>query len=482
MTDIYIFNTATGQKEKFVPIDKNNIRMYVCGPTVYDDIHIGNARPLIVFDVMYRLLKYQYGQQHVTYARNITDIDDKIITRSKEKNITPQQLTDETIAHFHAITAALGCAVDIEPRATTHIQDMVAMIEKLLASGFAYQAEGHVLFDVSKMADYGKFAKRPLDDLLMGARIEVAPYKRSALDFVLWKPAKPGEPSYASPRGAGRPGWHIECSAMAEKHLGGHFDIHGGGQDLIFPHHQNELAQSRGCGHPFANYWMHNGFVLIDGKKMSKSEGNFITVRDLLERQKIPTTVLRLLMLSTHYRQPLDFTDGRLQEAKEIVDKLNYAFINRTFKENISEEDSQKIKNKIIELLGNDLDTISLLAEMHQSIKSFNKDKKDMDICFLQEVSHILGLAASYYNNIPDETKIGGWLGKIFNSPATTPAAGHEVESDITRITNQRYRARLAKDFKKSDELRQEIIALGYAVNDLPNHQVNIVHKSLLKN
>jgi cysteinyl-tRNA synthetase len=281
---LMLYNTLTRRKEVFVPLDAQNVRMYVCGPTVYDYAHIGNARPVIVFDVLFRLLRQMYGDKHVTYVRNITDVDDKINARAAEEGVSIRELTERTAKQFHADIKALGVLPPtVEPRATDHIEEMKALIEALIANGNAYAAEGHVLFHVPSMPDYGRLSNRSLDEMEAGARVEVAPYKKDPMDFVLWKPSKPGEPSWPSPAGLaapGRPGWHIECSAMAEKHLGPVFDIHGGGIDLVFPHHENEIAQSR-CAHKtavMAKYWLHNGFLQVEGEKMSKSLGNFITI------------------------------------------------------------------------------------------------------------------------------------------------------------------------------------------------------------
>jgi cysteinyl-tRNA synthetase len=313
-----LYDTLTREKRPFTPLDPAHVRMYVCGPTVYDFAHIGNARPVIVFDVLFRLLRHLYGTDHVTYVRNITDVDDKINARAAEEypdlplNEAIQRVTQTTDKQFHEDVAALGCLPPTyEPRATEHIAEMKALIERLVASGHAYVGEQHVLFRVSSMADYGKLAKRSLDEMIAGARVEVAPYKRDPMDFVLWKPSKPGEPAWPSPCGIaapGRPGWHIECSAMAWKHLGETFDIHGGGIDLVFPHHENEIAQTRCAFHTplMANFWMHNGFLQVEGRKMAKSEGNFVTIRELLADW--PGEVLRLNMLRTHYRQPIDWT------------------------------------------------------------------------------------------------------------------------------------------------------------------------------
>jgi cysteinyl-tRNA synthetase len=333
------YNTLARRKEDFAPRDPENVRLYACGPTVYDHLHIGNGRMLIVFDVLYRLLCQEYGKSHVTYVRNITDVDDKINARAAERGIDIRVLTDEMTAIFHEDARALGCLPPtMEPRATDHIPAMIALIEKLLAKGHAYVAEGHVLFDVSSMPAYGKLSRRPLDEMIAGARVEVAPYKRSPMDFVLWKPSKEKEPGWESPWGYGRPGWHIECSAMSWKHLGETFDIHGGGIDLVFPHHENEIAQS--CcafGHAvMANFWMHNGHLQVEGDKMSKSLGNFVTIQELLHTDKFGGRswrgeVLRLAILKTPYHQPLDFTVKALEEAEtnikgwlELIDRLDH--------------------------------------------------------------------------------------------------------------------------------------------------------------
>lgn len=315
-----LWNTLTRRKEEFRPIDDRNVRMYVCGPTVYDDAHIGNARPVIVFDVLYRLLRHRYGADHVTYVRNVTDVDDKINARAAQEGVTIRDLTERTLAQFHADIAALGVlAPTVEPRATEHIGEMIAIIERLIASGHAYVADGHVLFHVPSMPGYGKLSGRTLSEMVAGARVEVAPYKKDATDFVLWKPSPPELPGWESPWGRGRPGWHIECSAMSWKHLGEVFDIHGGGVDLVFPHHENEIAQT--CcafGHKvMANVWMHNGFLQVEGRKMSKSLGNFLTIRELLNDW--PGDVLRFNMLRTHYRQPIDWTVKGLEQSRAIL-------------------------------------------------------------------------------------------------------------------------------------------------------------------
>src|SRR5215468_10569233 len=324
--ELRLYDTYARRKEVFQPLDPARVRMYVCGPTVYDLAHIGNARPVIVFDVLYRLLRHQYGAAHVTYVRNITDIDDKINKAARDNNETIRDVTERTARVFHEDMAALGnLKPDHEPRATEHVAKMIELIETLIAGGHAYVAEGHALFSVGSMTDYGKLSRRSQDELLAGARIDVAPYKRDPGDFVLWKPSTPDLPGWESPWGRGRPGWHIECSAMAETFLGETFDIHAGGLDLIFPHHENEIAQSE-CAHggkPLARYWLHNAFVNFEGEKMSKSLGNFRTIRDVLAQA--PGEAARYAMLTAHYRDPLDFTAERLQQAKQALDRYYLA-------------------------------------------------------------------------------------------------------------------------------------------------------------
>src|SRR4051794_15244450 len=318
-----LYNSLTRRKEAFEPLDPERVRMYVCGPTVYDYAHIGNGRAVVVFDQLYRVLRHLYGAEQVTYVRNITDIEDKIIAAARENGETIEALTARTTENFHQDMAALGALPpDIEPRATAHVGQMIAMIERLIADGHAYAAEGHVLFRVGSWAEYGKLSRRNRDEMIAGARIEVAPYKEDPGDFVLWKPSDPDQPGWNSLWGRGRPGWHIECSAMSEAHLGETIDIHGGGIDLIFPHHENELAQSE-CAHggrPFVRFWVHNGFLSVESTKMSKSLGNFVTVHELLE-QGVPGEAIRLALLSTHYRDPLDWTDEKLEQAKATLDR-----------------------------------------------------------------------------------------------------------------------------------------------------------------
>jgi cysteinyl-tRNA synthetase len=364
MTTIRLTNSKTRKKEDFVPIDPANVRMYVCGPTVYDRAHLGNARPVVVFDVLYRLLRHVYGADHVTYVRNFTDVDDKINAEALRRQKAGargtleeliHQRTEETIAWYHADMDALGALrPDHEPRATEFIKQMVTMTAGLIASGHAYAVEGHVLFRVRSYKDYGKLSGRSVDDMIAGARVEVAPFKEDPMDFVLWKPSSGEEPGWASPWGKGRPGWHIECSAMAHELLGESFDIHGGGLDLQFPHHENEIAQSA-CAHPqgdFAHYWLHNEMLQVEGKKMSKSLGNFFTVRDLLD-QGIPGEVIRFVLLSTHYRKPMDWTERKSDSARGILRDWLRLTVDLT----PSDPHAAKIDENLVEALSDDLNT-----------------------------------------------------------------------------------------------------------------------------
>ncbi|SIO14764.1 cysteinyl-tRNA synthetase [Rhodovulum sp. ES.010] len=376
MTEITLYNTKTRRKERFDPIDPANVRMYVCGPTVYDRAHLGNARPAVVFDVLYRLLRHVYGSDHVTYVRNITDVDDKIIARADETGRPIAEITEKTTGWYLEDMGALGVlAPDEMPRATAYIGQMIAMIEWLIASGHAYAAEGHVLFDVTSYAEYGALSGRSVDDMIAGARVEVAPYKRDPMDFVLWKPSTPDQPGWDSPWGRGRPGWHIECSAMSHALLGETFDIHGGGNDLTFPHHENEIAQSR-CAHPeggFARYWLHNEMLQVEGRKMSKSLGNFFTVHDLLEGYwsggwKVPGPVVRFVFLSTHYRKPMDWTEEKAKQARETLRKWAQLAVSDGVSPN-GEPDSE-----VVELLAEDLNTWGAIARLEQL---FDDDQRE---------------------------------------------------------------------------------------------------------
>ncbi|MEP2533211.1 cysteine--tRNA ligase [Shimia sp.] len=360
MTTIKLHNTRTRRKEVFEPIEADNVRMYVCGPTVYDRAHIGNARPVVVFDVLNRLLRHVYGEDHVTYVRNFTDVDDKINARAAESGRPISDITAETTQWFLDDMAALGARdPDQMPRATQYIPQMVTMIEKLIADGFAYARDGHVLFRVRAYKDYGKLSGRSVDDMIAGARVEVAPYKEDPMDFVLWKPSGEDQPGWESPWSWGRPGWHIECSAMAYELLGASFDIHGGGNDLMFPHHENEVAQSC-CAHPegdFARYWMHNEMLQVEGKKMSKSLGNFFTVRDLLD-QGVPGEVVRFVFLSTHYGKPMDWTAKKASEAETTLRKW------RTLSEGI--EPAPSVPAQVVACLADDLNTAGAITELHR--------------------------------------------------------------------------------------------------------------------
>ncbi len=359
MTTITLQNSKTRKKERFVPIDPENVRMYLCGPTVYDRAHMGNARNVIMFDVLFRLLQHVYGPEHVTYVRNFTDVDDKINQRAAESGRSIAAVTEETIVWYIEDMAALGnLEPNHMPRATQYIAEMITMIEGLIQKGHAYAAEGHVLFSVQSDPEYGQLSGRSVDDMIAGARVEVAPYKRDPMDFVLWKPSNADQPGWDSPWGVGRPGWHIECSAMSHDLLGASFDIHGGGNDLLFPHHENELAQSR-CAHPdhgFANYWLHNEMLQVDGKKMSKSLGNFFTVRDLLD-QGYPGEVIRFVFLSTHYGKPMDWTDAKAREAEKTL---------RRWREIIAATDALgAVDAAVVKALSEDLNTAGAITALH---------------------------------------------------------------------------------------------------------------------
>ena len=372
MTQLRLYNTLSRTKEDFVPLDPKNVRMYVCGPTVYDYAHIGNARPAIVFDVLFRLLRHIYGQGHVTYVRNITDIDDKINARAQERakdRNTPildvlRELTETTYGIYREDVIALGCLEPtLMPRATENVPAMIAMTSALIDAGYAYAAEGHVLFRVKKKADYGKLARRSTDDMLAGARVDVAPYKEDPMDFVLWKPSDDTTPGWDSPWGRGRPGWHLECSAMIEATFrfekgGETIDIHGGGIDLVFPHHENEIAQSEGAhhGHPLARYWMHNGFLNVEGEKMSKSLGNFVTIHDLLDDWD--GEVLRFNMLRSHYRQPMDWTYSGLKESETIL---------RRWTKMVKQVEGESLHPSVFEPLLDDLNTPLTMTRLHQA-------------------------------------------------------------------------------------------------------------------
>ncbi|MCL1629326.1 cysteine--tRNA ligase [Roseibaca sp. V10] len=446
MTEITLHNTRTRRKEAFTPLDPDNVRMYVCGPTVYDRAHLGNARPVVVFDVLYRLLRHVYGADHVTYVRNFTDVDDKINARARDMqakgggdlNAIIRTLTDETIDWYHADMDALGALrPNMEPRATEYIGQMVGMIEGLVAKGHAYAAEGHVLFDVRSYPDYGRLSGRSVDDMIAGARVEVAPYKRDPLDFVLWKPSAADEPGWDGPVwegksiGRGRPGWHIECSAMADELLGASFDIHGGGIDLQFPHHENEIAQSC-CAHPdggFARYWLHNEMVQVEGKKMSKSLGNFFTVRDLLE-QGWPGEVIRFVMLSTHYRKPMDWTEEKAREAERVLRKW-YKQADRAL-------DNAEPYVAVVQALSDDLNTSAAIYELHQLSQADDAPTLRASLRFL----------------------------RLMND--STPNWAHAPSVDLSNLTSKlatlRDDALTKKDFSQVDTMKSALLNAGVEV------------------
>jgi len=446
-----IHDTLSRAKVDFEPIDPDHVRLYVCGPTVYDFAHIGNARPVVVFDVLARLLRHLYPK--VTYARNITDIDDRINNRSLETGRPIGEITRETTAAYHADMGALGALPpDQEPRATGHIDDMIEMIETLIDKGHAYEAEGHVLFDVPSMATYGSLSKLDKREIVAGARVEVAPYKRDPQDFVLWKPSSPKLPGWDSPWGRGRPGWHIECSAMSGRLLGRQFDIHGGGQDLIFPHHENEIAQSK-CSlgdDAFAKYWMHNGFLMTEGEKMSKSLGNFYTVHDLLD--EFPGEAIRLLLLKTHYRQPLDFTRVGLGEAKAELDRFYQAL------RQVEDVSATEVGDygPVEEALKDDLNTPQALAVLHEALSALNKADGDAAV----RKGELLAGAQ--------------YLGLLYQDPEDwfkwqPPKAGGGIDDGaIEALIEERTRARKAKDFAASDRIRDELAEQGVLLEDGP--------------
>jgi len=443
---LQLYNTLTRQKDLFVPIDPANVRLYACGPTVYDFLHIGNGRMLIVFDLLFRVLRDLYGAEHVRYVRNITDVDDKINARAAERGIPIRVLTDEMTAIFHEDAKALNCLPPtVEPRATDHMAEMIAIIEKLVANGHAYVAEGHVLFDVPSMPDYGKLSKRPLDDMIAGARVEVAPYKRSSTDFVLWKPAKEGEPGWESPWGFGRPGWHLECSAMSWKHLGEIFDIHGGGIDLVFPHHENEVAQTCSAfGHDvMANVWMHNGHLQVEGQKMSKSLGNFLTIHDVL--RDWPGETIRFTMLKTHYRQPIDWTLASLKESQRELDR--WYPVAKQFAASAA-----MIPDDFRDVIQDDLNTPEAITVLRRLYKETQEDVAYAGTR-LVSCGHLLGLF---------ERTIEEWQ-------SWKPASLEIDESEINRLIEARLVARAAKNWAESDRIRDELAAQGITLKDNKN-------------
>ncbi len=443
--DIQLKNSATGRKERFTPIDPENVRMYVCGPTVYDRAHLGNARPVVVFDTLYRLLRHVYGEKSVTYVRNFTDVDDKInataLARKEagapgtlEELVTER--SNETIDWYLQDMDALGALrPSAAPRATEYIPQMVAMIEGLIDKGHAYAAEGHVLFSVETDPTYGSLSGRSVDDMIAGARVEVAPYKKNPMDFVLWKPSSDDLPGWDGPAlgngeklGRGRPGWHIECSAMAADLLGDTFDIHGGGNDLMFPHHENEIAQSRCCGHDFAQVWLHNEMLQVEGKKMSKSLGNFFTVRDLLE-QGVPGEVIRFVFLGTHYRKPMDWTEKKRAEAETTL---------RKWFDGIDGQPSGDVSPVVVAALADDLNTSAAIAELHRLANS-------ADWYTLRASMAFLGLLGS-------------------EIPAWAVSSAVDLSSYEVHLTGAREAAMASKDFSEVDRLKAALIEAGVEV------------------
>ena len=441
MTQLMLYNTRTRAKELFVPLDAENVRAYLCGPTVYDRAHLGNARNVVIFDILIRLLRRLYPR--VTYVRNITDIDDKINARAKERGVSIEDVTEGPVRWYHEDMAALyTLPPDIEPRATEHLPEIIGIIERLIANGHAYEAEGHVLFSVASDPEYGKFSGRSPDELIAGARVDVAAYKRDAGDFVLWKPSSPELPGWDSPWGRGRPGWHIECSAMSWRHLGQDFDIHGGGDDLIFPHHENEIAQSC-CAFPgskFANVWVHNRMLLVNGEKMSKSLGNFLVLHDVLE--KAPGEAVRFLLMRSHYRSTLDFSDSGLVEARKELDRFY-----RAIQQHPDAADRKVPLHLVFDALLDDLNTPAAIAALH----------KYADLAFAGNAAGAVALKAA------------GQLLGLFNVSPEEWFRGGIDEGAIEGLVARRVLARLAKDFAESDRIRDVLLnEHGVIIEDKP--------------
>ncbi len=438
--DIFLTNNLTNKKEKFIPKEKNNVRMYVCGPTVYDDPHIGNARPVVVFDILFKILKNKYP--NVTYVRNITDVDDKIIKSSKENNISISELTKKITQSFNEDCIYLNCEKpNHEPKATEHISEMIEMISELIKKGFAYENNKHVYFEVKKFKDYGQLSNKKLDELVAGSRIEVSDNKKNPEDFVLWKPSETDEPSWDSPWGKGRPGWHLECSAMSKKYLGKEFDVHGGGVDLLFPHHENEIAQSR-CANDskvFANYWLHNAFITMSNEKMAKSQGNILKIKDF--RNNKSGQVLRMALMSAHYRQPLDWNDKLLEDCENTISKWYNVYLNIKTKLKISDE--------ILKPLLDDLNTPGYIANLH---KLYEKAAKGSD------EDKILFISACNFIGLLNETK-EDWLKFKKNKVSIS-------ENEILIKINHRNEARVNKNYKEADKIRDELLDKGVLIED----------------
>jgi len=445
---LVLYNSLTRRKEKFEPLDPERVRMYVCGPTVYDLAHIGNARAVVVFDLLYRVLRHEYGADHVRYVRNITDIDDKIIEAARQTDESIDSITALTTADFHYDMDALNALrPNEEPRATAHVGDMKAMIERLIATQHAYEAEGHVLFSVASWPSYGRLSRRSRQEMIAGARVEVAPYKRDPGDFVLWKPSTPDQPGWDSPWGRGRPGWHIECSAMSEANLGESFDIHGGGLDLIFPHHENELAQSESAheGRKFANFWVHNGFLSVDGTKMSKSLGNFVTAHELLEKWN--GDIIRLALLRTHYREPLDWTEERLRQAREEIDRFYRTLVGQ----GVPFETPGAVPKEVTEALDDDLNVHSAITHLHGLVRTINRSRDDGERRLLRAALRAgLDLIGMRTEGAPE------WV-----QPGRPELVGKRVED--------RTLARKERRFADADRIRAELAAEGVILEDKPD-------------
>ncbi|MCV2875463.1 cysteine--tRNA ligase [Rhodobacteraceae bacterium XHP0102] len=465
MAKIKLRNSMSRKVEDFVPIDPHNIRLYLCGPTVYDRAHLGNARPAIVFDVLYRLLCHEYGEDHVTYVRNFTDVDDKINAKARETGRSIAEITEETIGWYHEDMDALGILRPThEPRATEYIDQMIAMIEGLIEKGHAYAAEGHVLFSVASYPAYGRLSGRSVDDMIAGARVEVAPYKRDAMDFVLWKPSDADTPGWDSPWGYGRPGWHIECSAMSHELLGAHFDIHGGGNDLMFPHHENEIAQSC-CAHEgagFANIWLHNEMLQVEGKKMSKSLGNFFTVRDLLD-QGVPGEVIRYVMLMTHYSKPMDWTEAKVREVKVVMRKIATLLANDELNHPLNALIKTPPPQEVVDVLSNDLNTSEALTLISRYLRQLSVVNLAGALNFL---GFNLGSILEKYH--PSETAVSqGRYGVGIESIAHGDT-GSSHQRELSQIAEKLFKLRKVaiqtKDFSTLDALKSALTDAGVEV------------------
>lgn len=450
MPEIYLHNTLKQRKDKFIPIDADNVRMYVCGPTVYDKAHLGNAKTPVVYDVLYRLLCHVYGKEHVTYVSNITDVDDKILNKHKETGKSIREITEQTYNWYIDDMAKLNVlSPNYRPRATEYIPEMIKLVELLLKNGHAYIADKQVLFDVDSMPNYGFLSGRSMKEMVAGARVEIADYKKNPADFILWKPSDADQPGWDSPWGYGRPGWHLECSAMSSKLLGNDFDIHGGGSDLIFPHHENECAQSC-CAYPgthFAHYWVHTGMLMINGVKMSKSLGNFYTVDEILA--KYPAEALRLLFLTTHYHQPFNFTFEGLEQAKNILDK----FYNALLKNADIPAEKTEPSEKLIAALCDDLNTPLALSYLHETLGNLNKaETKEERIKYKSEL-----LANAYM------------LGLLYNDAESWfKGAASEDDSEIEALIAKRAEAKKNKDWAAADAIRNELKERGIVLEDSP--------------